>query len=251
MSQPRPSTKPLSPKELSVLKFIEFFIGENGFSPTFTEIRDHFEFASINSVQNYIKQLSSKGYISVPGGNLKRAIEIINSITSTSLYNSNSLSQSHNSKKLSKLSTSKKVIKTDNINSLVADKAVSIPLLGRVAAGKPIDAINHNEFLDVPSSLIKSPKNSFALQVVGNSMVDDGILDGDLILIHEQPTANNGDTVVAVVNEEATLKRFFNPTTQSAGCVELRPANSQMKSFWLKPNEVTIKGKLVGLIRKF
>jgi repressor LexA len=222
-TQDRSTPRPLSPKEISVLQFIESFIDENGYSPTFTEIRDNFKFASVNSVQNYIKQLSFKGYISVPGSNLKRAIEIINRLSSSP----------HNSNRSSK------------------NSSVSIPLLGSVAAGKPIEVRKHNEFTDVPRSLVKSPKNSFSLRVVGDSMIDDGILDGDLILVQEQVTANNGETVVVVINEEATLKKFFNPTPQSAGCVELRPSNSQMSSFWFKPSEISIKGKLIGLIRKF
>ncbi|UXR64172.1 hypothetical protein EZJ49_13985 [Bdellovibrio bacteriovorus] len=119
----------------------------------------------------------------------------------------------------------------------------------------PIEAIKHDEFVDVPPSMVRNPSKSFALKVQGDSMIEDGIFDEDIILIQKQDSANNGDIIVATVDNEATVKRFYlrpRPETGVADkMVELRPSNSTMKSMWYSPDEVSIRGIVVGLLRKF
>lgn len=219
--------KPLSLKEKTVLEFLEEYIQINGVSPTYQEICRHFGFASFNSVQRYLKQLEAKNYIKLPWANQKRAI--------TLLHPSSALQ------------------KTNVMPAILPSESMSLPLLGRVAAGAPIEAFEHDEFIDVPSSLVRHVERTYALRVQGQSMIEDGILDGDVILVQRQNTASNGEIVVAVIEEEATVKRFYihKGNAQNAATIELRPANSSMAPMWYAPNEVQIRGVVVGLIRKF
>ena len=232
---------PLTPKEKSVLEFIEAHILSSGVSPSYQEIKDHFGLASFNSVQNYLKQLTNKGYISNPQ-NLKRAIQVLHSASAV---------QEHLQSK--SVSTKTGSPRTQLLQA--RDEVLSLPLLGKVAAGQPIEAIKHDEFVDVPPSLVRNPSKSVALKVQGDSMIEDGIFDEDIILIQKQDSANNGDIIVATVDNEATVKRFYlrpRPETGVADkMVELRPSNSTMKSMWYSPDEVEIRGIVVGLIRKF
>lgn len=143
-------------------------------------------------------------------------------------------------------------------NSPPAAESLLLPLLGRVAAGHPIEALDHDEFVAAPPHLVRNVGKTFALRVEGESMIEDGILDGDIIFVQEQNTANNGETIVATVDGEATVKRFYfhkpSPFSQHKDFVkqpmiELRPANSNMQSMWFEPQEVHIRGVVVGLIR--
>lgn len=127
---------------------------------------------------------------------------------------------------------------------------ITVPLLGTVAAGAPIEHLKHDEYIDIPVSLLKKPDQTYALQVQGDSMIEDGIHDGDTILVQRQEYANDGEIVVAVVNHEATVKRIYRGKKRN-GEVELRPANSNMESFWYPAEEVDIRGIVVGLIRKY
>lgn len=232
---------PLTPKEKSVLEFIEEHILSSGVSPSYQEIKDHFGLASFNSVQNYLKQLTAKGYVENPLGQ-KRAIQV--------LHSASAVQERLQSKLVS--------TKTGSQNSQLLqarDEILSLPLLGKVAAGLPIEALKHDEFVDVPPSMVRNPAKSFALKVQGDSMIEDGIFDEDIILIQKQNTAGNGDIVVATVENEATVKRIYVRAKPDSGSsqklVELRPSNSTMKSMWYSPDEVEIRGIVVGLIRKF
>ncbi len=120
------------------------------------------------------------------------------------------------------------------------------PLLGRVAAGKPIEAVEDVDVIEVPPSMIGSGEH-FVLQVKGDSMKDDGILDGDFVVVRKQPTAENGETVVALVNNEATIKKYYKKKRD----VELRPANEGMESIVVKQGDLRIQGKVVGVLRHF
>ncbi len=143
-------------------------------------------------------------------------------------------------------------------NSPPVAESLFLPLLGRVAAGHPIEALDHDEFVSAPPHLIRNASKTFALKVEGESMIEDGILDGDIIFVQEQSTANNGETVVATVDGEATVKRFYfhkpSPFSQHKEklkhpMIELRPANFNMQSLWFEPHDVHIRGVVVGLIR--
>jgi repressor LexA len=255
--------KPLSLKEKSVLEFLESYIRANGISPSYQEICNHFGFASFNSVQRYLKQLEAKGYVQLPWANQKRAITLLQ--PASALQNAiESLQPVHE----------ESAIESSVVPALLSSDNLSLPLLGRVAAGAPIEATEHDEFIEVPSSLVRKADRTYALRVQGQSMIEDGILDGDVILVQRESTAQNGEIVVAVVGEEATVKRFylhrsragdrgFNGIPQDAieaafergfqgdRMIELKPANSSMSSMWYDPREVQIRGVVVGLIRRF
>jgi repressor LexA len=237
---PNKPPQPLTAKEKLTLEFIETFIRKHGIAPSYQEIKNHFGFASYNSVQRYLKQLQKKNYIHMPGGNQKRAISLLHSasaLQSQVLQHTTKNSISHTPRTPEPL-----------LHFLPqAVGALALPLLGRVAAGKPMEALEYNEFVEAPSSMLRQPQQSFALKVEGESMVEDGIFDGDTILVQEQSQAKNGDLVVATVDNEATVKRFYLHKDK----VELRPANSEMESMWFSPEQVEIKGIVVGLIRKF
>jgi repressor LexA len=221
-------------------------------------------------VQRYLKQLQDKHYVHIPGGNQKRALQVINPSHSVlnSLQMRISASQGGS---LTNPSPSQLNLLREGSSPLQPAngpqvEALSLPLLGRVAAGSPIESFMQDESVSVPSSMVRSPNKTYALIVQGQSMIEDGILDGDVVLVQRQSFANNGETVVAMINNQATIKRFYlhrshsdnihsNPQThtQSAGepIVELRPANSTMQALWYPPYHVDIQGILVGLMRRF
>jgi len=228
--------KSLTEKESKVLEFIETFQRENGMSPSYQEIKDHFSFASFNSVQNYLKQLSAKGYLHFEA-NQKRAIQVIQSANAfkdfVSQKNIKTLTRSPRSRLLP--------------DSLTASETLSLPLLGKVAAGKPLEAITHDDFIEVPLHLVKNPDNSYVLKVSGDSMIEDGIFNDDYLVVHNTSQAKNGDTVIAKINNEATVKIFYQKNNQ----IELRPANSTFKSQFYSSDEIEINGLVVSLFRKY
>lgn len=249
-NQPLP---PLTAKEKSVLQFIEQELTSKGVSPSYQEICDHFGFASFNSVQNYLKQLSNKGYLLIPQ-NQKRAIQILHSAGDFQKDLAHRLGQPNlnlvkEPSKNSFAGQSSQSSQSDN------SKVLPIPFLGRVAAGSPIERLHENEFIDVPATFIKTPGDYFALKVEGDSMIDEGIFDGDFLVVLSQKNAKDGDLVVASVETESTVKRFYmkkNPeisTTTKA--VELRPANPRLTSMWYAPQQVEIKGLVKALLRKY
>lgn len=231
---------PLSTKEKMVLEFIEEQLLQSGVVPSYQEIKDHFGFASFNSVQNYLKQLSSKGYISV-ASNQKRAIQILHSSLAVP-QNVVDLKDKLKNKKIESQETPR-----DQLLQNSHEEVLSLPLLGHVAAGSPIEAFEYNEYIDVPPSLVRNSSKTFALKVKGQSMINDGIFDGDIILVQKQSNASNGEIIVASVENESTVKRIYT----SSDKVELRPANSTMNSMWYSADQVQIQGVVVGLIRKF
>ena len=267
-----PTLRPLTVKEKKVLEFVENYLRHEGIAPSYREIKDHFGFASFNSVQRYLKQLQAKGYIHIPGGNQKRAITLLQSsyAVQTSMVEMHSTIKSLSQNNV--VSTNpfvappfpKEASTVPSTQPLSG--SLSLPLYGRVAAGIPIEALDHNEFVEVPPTMIRYPEKSFALKVEGESMIEDAILDGDTILVQEQQTASSGELVVAVVDNEATVKRiyfhkksdhFFNNESQiysqfpDINSIELRPSNKTMSSLWYKPGEVKISGIVIGLLRQF
>ena len=198
----------LSAKQKDFLAYIARYIDEWGRPPSFDEICIHFGFKSYNTVTTYLKILARKGYIRLPQEkNRKRAIELI---------------------------------------SPVETRRFEFPLLGRVAAGKPIEAIEEVSAIDVPPSM-KGTGDHFVLLVLGNSMEEDGILDGDYVVVRKQPTAENGETVVALIDNEATVKKYY----KRKGHVELRPAHTGMEPILVEEGELRIEGKVVGVLRYY
>jgi repressor LexA len=264
---------PLSLKEKNVLEFLEQYLAHKGVSPTYQEICRHFGFASYNSVQRYLKQLEVKGYIRLPWANQKRAITLLHPASTLQSAVLGSRSSDDDDESVPRESLTPAILPTE---------ALSLPLLGRVAAGAPIEAVEHDEFIEVPASLVRHADRTYALRVQGQSMIDDGILDGDVILVQRQNTASNGEIVVAMIGEEATVKRFYshrgaknvppeaieavfermglNTGDDDDGggqdravdrLIELRPANSTMSPMWFDPSEIQVRGVVVGLIRRF
>ena len=237
---------PLTSKEKSVLQFIEAELLSKGTSPSYQEIRDHFGYSSINSVQNYLKQLSNKGYLTFQQ-NQKRSIQLLHTV------------QDFHDNLVSRLKASAEPSDIDNSNqsspkSSAFDrdaKVLPIPFLGRVAAGAPIERFEDNEFIDIPAELVKSHKDLFALKVEGDSMIDEGIFDGDTLIVQSQKVARDGDLVVASIDNEATVKRFFKRKTDDDRNIELRPANKRLTSMWYHPSQVEIKGQVKALLRTY
>ncbi len=198
----------LTDKQKDFLAYVSRYIEEWGISPSFDEICSHFGYSSYNTVVTYLKALEKKGYIRLPRKkNQKRAIQVI---------------------------------------SPVETRRFEFPLLGRVAAGKPIEAVENVDVIEVPPSMIGSG-DYFVLQVKGASMKEDGILDGDFVVVRKQPTAKKGETVVALINNEATVKKYY----KRKNYVELRPAHKGMESIVVKDGDFHIQGKVVGVIRHY
>jgi repressor LexA len=123
---------------------------------------------------------------------------------------------------------------------------VSIPLLGKITAGKPIERIEDNEQIKVPANMVR--KDTYALKVCGHSMIDDNIQDGDIVIIEKKMSAENGQSVVALINnEQVTLKKFY----IEADGIRLQPANPDMEAILLKNEEVEVLGVVTGVIRQF
>ena len=196
----------LTKQQTRIYSYLETYLRRKGRPPSYQEIQDYFGFRSLNSVVKHLKQLERKGYLESPWGNQKRAFRLLPLRTT----------------------------------------AATIPFLGRVAAGAPIEAIDIPEAIEVPESLLAGG-NNFALQVQGESMIDEGIRDGDVLIIRKQNHADNGQTVVAQIEGEATIKKFY----QRDGRVELRPANEELKPLVVPAEKVEIIGVVVGLVRHY
>jgi repressor LexA len=198
----------LTDKQKTFLAYVSRYIHEWGFSPSFDEICEHFGFRSYNTVTNYLNVLERKGYLRLPREkNRKRAIEVVRSVET---------------------------------------KRFELPLMGTVAAGKPIEAVEDMDAIEIPPSMAGAGDH-FALQIEGASMEEDGILDGDFVVVKKQPTAENGETVVALINNEATVKKYY----KKRDYVELRPAHKGMESIRIKGQDLRIEGKVVGVIRHY
>jgi repressor LexA len=200
--------EPLTKRQKEILDFIRKFIDENGYAPSFREIAYYFEFSSTGTIAEYINILQEKGYLTREAMEA-RAIQLTPSFD-------------------------------DGID------VCNIPLEGTIDAGKPIEAIRTRETIDIPRDMMG--RKTFALRVRGESMIEDGILDGDYVIIEQTSSARNGDIVVALVdNQNATLKRFFDEKNN----IRLQPANRKMTAMRFAKKRVTIQGKVRGVIRKF
>lgn len=198
----------LTEKQKEFLSFITRYRDEWGQAPSFGEICSHFGFNSNNTVTTYLKILERKGYVRLPDmKNRKRAFEVI---------------------------------------SPVESKRFELPLLGKVAAGKPIEAIENFDVIEVPPSML-GKGNHFVLEVRGFSMEEEGIMDGDFVVVRKQSRAEQGETVVAVINNEATVKKYY----KNKDHVELRPAHEGMEAIRVKEGDMRIEGKVVGVIRYY
>ena len=218
----------LTIKQRELLNFLQDYERKHQASPSFDEMRQAIGLASKSGIHRLISGLEERGFIRRLA-NRARAIEIIR--------NENTA-----------LETNKKT-DTNIIHApFQTSSQIELPMLGRIAAGTPIEAISDpSSFLSIPSSMIESGEH-YALEIVGDSMIDAGIHDGDTVIIRKTEQALNGDIVVALVDgHEATLKKF----KRESGRVALEAANPQYETRYFTNNQVRIQGKLSGLIRKY
>lgn len=197
-------------RQREIVDFVSQFIQKKGFSPTLQEIADALGLSSLATVHEHLETLVKKGVIKRYQGAV-RGIKVLE----------------------------------EKIASVL--EGIELPIIGYIAAGEPIEAIEDpNDTVSVSPTLLSGKKRAFVLQVRGNSMIEEGILDGDYVVVEQQETANSGDIVVALLeNGLATLKRFFKESTR----IRLEPANSQMAPIFA--TKVQIQGKVVGVIRRY
>jgi repressor LexA len=201
---------PLTKRQSEILKYLQEHIRDRGYAPSFEEIAEHFTFQSLATVHEHLTNLERKGYIHRTH-NESRAIEVLPPKGQSG--------------------------------------ATEIPLLGTVAAGSPIESITSNETIAVPDQLLPRRGPNYALQVQGESMIDEHIMDGDYVVVHGKQAADNGEMVIALVNgSEATVKRFYR---EQGGWIRLQPANPAMQPMRFQERDVLIQGVVVGVIRKY
>jgi repressor LexA len=216
----------LTVKQSELLRYIHERVSDTGVSPSFEEMKDALELKSKSGVHRLISALEERGFIRrLP--NRARALEVVRMPET----------------------------KGDNVVRMrapapapaAANDTVEIPLHGRIAAGTPIEALQGTESLAVPAALL-GPGEHYALQVAGDSMVEEGILDGDYALIRKTDTARDGEIVVALIdNEEATLKTF----RREGSMIRLDPANRRYDPQRYRPDQVQVQGRLSGLLRRY
>ena len=197
---------PLTKKQREVLDYILKVMRERDYTPSYREIADALSLSSPATVHEHVGRFKEKGYLK----DLEGAPVVVER------------------------------------GLLESAKAVLLPLMGLITAGEPIEAMEDKETMAVPASIVVDGANAYVLKVKGRSMIEDGILDGDFVIVERNPSPKNGDVVVAVLEDnEATLKRFYKEKDR----VRLQPANSTMKPIYAKSPE--IRGVVKAVIRKF
>ena len=235
----------LTRKQYELLRFISERLKESGVPPSFDEMKDALDLRSKSGIHRLITALEERGFIRrLP--NRARAIEVIKLpelAASGSGNGRRGFTPSVIEGTLGKVRSSSAASSEDDGNHPVA-----VPVMGRIAAGTPIEALQtRSHTISVPPDMLGSGEH-YALEVRGDSMMDAGILDGDMALIQRNETAETGDIVVALIDEEeATLKRF----RRRGASIALEPANTSYEVRILPPNRVKIQGKLIGLYRKY
>lgn len=218
----------LTAKQRELLNFLTSYQAEFDHAPSFDEMKDAIGLKSKSGIHRLVSALEERGHIRRLA-NRARAIEIIDTAPSAS---------------------EAKAAPVDNVihGQFGQSTSLALPLLGQIAAGTPIEALSDNSrFLDVPASMIGAGEH-FALEIVGDSMVEAGIHDGDTVVIKKTDIANHGDIVVALIDEhEATLKTL----RKEDGRIGLEPANRHYQTRYFSSNAVRIQGKLAGLIRNY
>ena len=202
----------LTKRQNEILTYIKKFIVSNGYPPTVREIGEALDVSSPATIHAHLQNLEEKGWIKKQGSK-NRAIELL----------------------------------VENEFEPKNENVVEVPLLGKITAGSPIEAIEQpDEYFSLPTYLLPNDKDVFKLKVSGNSMINAGIFDGDIVIVEKKNTARNGEIVVAMTDEnEVTLKTFY----KESNYFRLQPENDTMDPIIL--NNVTILGKAIGLYRKF
>ncbi len=219
----------LTRKQHELLCYIHDHLGETGVSPSFEEMKDALDLKSKSGVHRLISALEERGFIRrLP--NRARALEVVKM-----------------PEQAGKPATAAAKPQVQIPAAANANDVIELPLHGRIAAGMPIEAIEGQGSLSVPAALL-GPGEHYALEVSGDSMVEEGILDGDYALIRRTDTARDGEIVVALIdNEEATLKTF----RREGSMIRLDPANRHYDPQRYRPEQVVVQGKLSGLLRRY
>ena len=200
----------LTKRQREILDYLTGYITEHGYAPSFEEIAETMGYGSLATVHEHLSNLERKGVIR-RSYNESRSIEVLSRERPSGV--------------------------------------VDLPLLGSVAAGSPIEAVEQQETLAIPEDMLPAAGQSYALRVRGNSMIDEQIRDGDYIVVHSRSAARNGETVVALVGgTHATVKKLYR---EKGGRVRLQPANETMEPIFVDEGDVTVQGVVVGVIRKY
>ncbi len=198
----------LTKRQKQILDYLREFIDDNGYAPSFDEIRVAFGYTSLATVHEHLSNLERKGYIR-RSYRASRSVEFPPEV----------------------------------------EPSIPLPLLGTVAAGMPIEAVEEDETLSIPGEMVRSGFGHYVLRVSGDSMIDEQIRDGDHIVVNERETAENGEMVVALVRDEAaTVKRLYR---EKGGRVRLQPANENVEPIVEDAADVQVQGVVVGLIRRY
>lgn len=198
----------LTKRQKELVDYLDAYILKSGYAPTLEEIGQHFGLSSLATIHKHLTNLERKGMIRRKW-NRSRALEVVPQQRRAT--------------------------------------AIELPLVGRVAAGVPIEPIEHSDTISVPEELV-GRGDTFVLRVKGTSMVDEGILDGDFVVVQSRDQADNGDMVVALVRGEATVKRFYR---EKAGMIRLQPANEAMAPIMVRASDVEIRGVVTAVMRKY
>lgn len=204
---------PLTKRQKEILDYVTQYIEVHGYAPSYREIAENFKLGSVATVAEHVESLVSKGLLA-KNDNEARSLQLVKQADED-------FDEAH---------------------------GASLPILGLIAAGQPIEAITgHAETLEVPPFMV-GRKHSYVLQVRGESMKDEGVMSGDYVVIQEKQEPSRGDMIVALVNGEATLKRFYKEKDH----IRLQPSNAQMDPIIVKPGTpIDIQGVCIGVIRKY
>lgn len=208
---------PLTRRQREILDFFQHYSRAKGMSPTLEEIANNFGVHKV-TIFGHVAELERKGVLARAGRNISRGLQITRAAARTATRSS-----AHPTARID----------------------TRVPILGNIAAGKPIEAIEEPTEFAV-EDLLAPGKELYALRVQGSSMIEDGIFDGDIVLVERRSEAKNGETVVAILPDEAaTLKRFYKEGKR----IRLQPANKDLKPVYV--SEVTIRGVVIGVVRRF
>jgi repressor LexA len=199
---------PLTKRQREILDYLQDFIQQHGYAPSLEEIGRRFGLSSLATVHKHLTNLQEKGFIK-RAWNRSRSVEMIPTGS--------------------------------------AGRAVDLPLLGYVAAGAPIEAVANAETIAVPEELV-GRRDTYVLRVRGNSMIDEQICDGDFVIVEDRKSAQNGETVVALLGgSDVTLKKLY----RENGRVRLQPANPTLQPIFVDPEQLQVQGVVVGVMRKY
>jgi repressor LexA len=209
----------LTRKQRQVLDFLGQFIEFHGYSPSLEEIAEGLGLSALSTIHKHLKNLEAKGLLQ-RRWNHSRSLE---------------------------LTEEGRRAMTPRPEATAGAGVAELPLLGRIAAGSPIEAIEDRETLEVPESMLgRGP--AYGLRVQGDSMIEDHIQDGDYVVVEQRRTASNGETVVALIRgEETTLKKFY----READRIRLQPANERLEPIYADPAELEIQGVVIAVLRKY